>query len=281
MLGRLIAETIHAELALVIALPYDPPLVGLEEYERALKEDSERLLRRAGPRLEGVRFETLVYGGDSAPRLLHDVAEREDAEMIVLGSTHRGPLGRLVPGSVAERLLAGAPCAVAVAPRGYASGEPAQVRSIGVGFDGSDESSAALTLATRVAAAAGSRLVLYAIVEPPGLASPDAAWIAISALGGEEWESETGRSAKLEGALSEALERLPDGIEATGELIAGDPARVLVERSAETDLLVLGSRGYGPFRRVLLGDVSGEVMRGAACPVVAVPRAAAAGSLRS
>ena len=40
----------------MIALPYDPLLVGLEEYEKALKEDSERLLQRARPRLEGVRF---------------------------------------------------------------------------------------------------------------------------------------------------------------------------------------------------------------------------------
>ena len=276
MLGRLIAETTGDELALVIALPYDPLLVGLEEYERALKEDSERLLQRARPRLDGVRFETLVYGGDSAPRLLHDLAERESASMVVLGSTHRGPLGRLVPGSVAERLLAGAPCAVAVAPRGYASREQRPIRSVGIGFDGSPESRDALALAAGIAAAAGSRLVLHAVVEPPGLASPDAAWMAISALGGEEWSADTERAAKLESALSTALEQLPDGVEGTGELVSGDPAQVLVERSAEADLLVLGSRGYGPFRRVLLGNVSGEVMHGAACPVVAVPRGAGA-----
>ena len=71
--------------------------------------------------------------------------------------------------------------------------------------------------------------------------------------------------------MSEALAAIPEGVEGNGELIAGDPATVLVERSTEVDLLVLGSRGYGPVRRVVLRDVAGDVIRGAACPVVAVP----------
>ena len=41
----------------------------------------------------------------------------------------------------------------------------------------------------------------------------------------------------------------------------------------DADLLVLGSRGYGPRRAVLLGGVSGRVVRRAACPVIVVPRA--------
>ena len=52
-----------------------------------------------------------------------------------------------------------------------------------------------------------------------------------------------------------------------------DPADVLIERSHELDLLVIGSRGYGPLRAVLLGGVSGRVIRDAACPVIVVPAA--------
>lgn len=51
-----------------------------------------------------------------------------------------------------------------------------------------------------------------------------------------------------------------------------DPGRVLVEQSEQVDLLVLGSRAYGPIRSVLLGSVSSAVMRGASCPVLVVPR---------
>jgi nucleotide-binding universal stress UspA family protein len=49
---------------------------------------------------------------------------------------------------------------------------------------------------------------------------------------------------------------------------------VLAERSRELDLLVVGSRGYGPVRQVLIGGVSAELMRRAACPVLIVPRSA-------
>ncbi len=61
----------------------------------------------------------------------------------------------------------------------------------------------------------------------------------------------------------------------------GDPAEALAARSAGLDLLLLGSRGYGPLRRVLLGGVAGEVIRRASCPVVVTPRSAAHSRLRS
>jgi nucleotide-binding universal stress UspA family protein len=55
-------------------------------------------------------------------------------------------------------------------------------------------------------------------------------------------------------------------------LHSGKPAEVLIALSETVDLLVIGSRGYGPLKAVLLGGVSGQVIRSAACPVVVVPR---------
>jgi nucleotide-binding universal stress UspA family protein len=72
--------------------------------------------------------------------------------------------------------------------------------------------------------------------------------------------------------LDAAVAQLPAAVAATPTLLAGDPARELVEHSRELDLLVVGSRRYGPLRAVLLGGVSGRVVRSAACPVVVVPR---------
>jgi nucleotide-binding universal stress UspA family protein len=54
----------------------------------------------------------------------------------------------------------------------------------------------------------------------------------------------------------------------------GDPGHVLAERSGDFDLLVVGSRGYGPVRHAFEGNVSGKVMREAASPVLVVPRSA-------
>jgi nucleotide-binding universal stress UspA family protein len=54
--------------------------------------------------------------------------------------------------------------------------------------------------------------------------------------------------------------------------LEGDPAERLIAASEKLDLLVTGSRGYGPLRAVLAGGVSGRVIRGAHCPVIVVPR---------
>jgi nucleotide-binding universal stress UspA family protein len=73
----------------------------------------------------------------------------------------------------------------------------------------------------------------------------------------------------LETALAEVGERVP----VTGELLEGPVAPALTDLDPDTvDLLVCGSRGYGPVRRVLLGGISARVVRNSRVPVVVVPR---------
>jgi nucleotide-binding universal stress UspA family protein len=67
-------------------------------------------------------------------------------------------------------------------------------------------------------------------------------------------------------------EELASALSAEPRVFNGDAGRALVEHSESLDLLVLGSRGYGPLRSVLLGSVSSYVMRHAGCPVLVVPR---------
>jgi nucleotide-binding universal stress UspA family protein len=55
-------------------------------------------------------------------------------------------------------------------------------------------------------------------------------------------------------------------------VLVGLPEPQLADQSPHADLFVVGSRGYGPHRRVLLGSVSGRLVRNAACPVLVVPR---------
>ena len=55
----------------------------------------------------------------------------------------------------------------------------------------------------------------------------------------------------------------------------GDPAREIAAQGVELDLLVLGSRGYGPLRRTLLGGVARDVVTLAPCPVIVLPRSSA------
>jgi nucleotide-binding universal stress UspA family protein len=70
------------------------------------------------------------------------------------------------------------------------------------------------------------------------------------------------------------LQVLGDGVAVEPEvLVGGDPASAILDAArADTDLLVLGSRAYGPMRRALLGSVLGAVVRHASCPVLVTPR---------
>ena len=89
--------------------------------------------------------------------------------------------------------------------------------------------------------------------------SPSAAWPPDVALG-------------LEAELNEAVAKL--GVEAESDVLVADAADGLVAASQNVDLLIMGSRGLGPKRAVLLGSVSRRVAERSACPVVILPRGA-------
>jgi nucleotide-binding universal stress UspA family protein len=61
-------------------------------------------------------------------------------------------------------------------------------------------------------------------------------------------------------------------VETRSVLARGEPAEVLLEQSRQLDLLVAGSRGYGPLGAVLLGSTTRELMHGSGCPAIIVPR---------
>jgi nucleotide-binding universal stress UspA family protein len=219
----------------------------------------------------GVEAEYRVVGKGSAAHGLDDVAESEQAGMIVVGSSRHGARRRISPGSTGERLLHGANCPVAVAPRGLRERPPdMSFERIGVAYVGTPESREALAVATGLAQRTGARLQLYTVVAPRA-----EVFAPVTGRDAEEAFLATVREG-ARAALDEALASLPDDVEATDELLEGnvvDELASLDER--EVDLLVCGSRRYGPVRRVLLGGVSGRLIRHAACPLVVVPRSAA------
>jgi nucleotide-binding universal stress UspA family protein len=207
--------------------------------------------------------------GTSAARALHEAAEAEDAGLLVVGSNRRGPRGRIVSGSTAARLLRGAPCPVAAVPRAWsASGAPA---TIGVAYTESEEARQALRGAHALARAAGATLRVITVVEP-GLSlyartEPRTAERPGKDATAAEGEARVEAEERLRAAVAE-LDDVPSSVDA----FVGDPAEVLIERSEQLDLLVCGSRGYGPLRAVMLGSVTRRVATEARCPVIVVAR---------
>jgi nucleotide-binding universal stress UspA family protein len=200
-------------------------------------------------------------GGDlsaadaSSAEGLHEMAERHDADLIVVG------------GDVAADTVHASPCAVAVAPGGYAARDAA-LRTIGVGCDNSAESLGALALARRIAHEAGGALRAYTVVAPPLPMWPGTI--------DEPVRPEVHAAARHRGRarLGAALAEIGDN--EVGYPVVGNPATELTRRSGHLDLLIVGSRSHGPLRRLILGSTSRRLVREAACPVLVLPRGARA-----
>jgi nucleotide-binding universal stress UspA family protein len=222
------------------------------------REDSTALLRSERD-AAGVAAELLSFGEARPARGLHELAERRNADLIVVGSSCHGVIGRVMMGDDTHAALNGAPCAIAIAPRGYAATRRPLLK-LGVGYDASTESEAALALARRLAARSGAEIHAVNVVsmqdrrvEKP---IPD------------DWP--TAAEALTERARKRVREL--EGVE--GEAVYGGAREELVRFGHSVDVLIVGSRSFGPVGRLFHGSVSSYLARHAPCPLVVLPRAA-------
>lgn len=130
-----------------------------------------------------------------------------------------------------------------------------------VGVDGSESSKDALRWAARQAELTGATLRVLMTWDLPAMAY----WSVIPE--GLDFEGDT-RSV-LAKTVEETLGSTPS-IRIAQVVRQGRAAVVLIEESADADLLVLGSRGHGEFTGMLLGSVSEHCVSHARCPVVVV-----------
>ena len=255
------------EIVAVHVYTYDRtvPLSDARAVETVLQED---LLTKLETELRavGVSARAVVARDLAVARALHATAERQEADLIVVGSCHRAGADRVLAGDDALNTLHGAPCAVAVAPQGYTE-RAHELKLIGVGYDGSPESHRALDLACRLAEQANAYVRATMVVQPAS-----SFWPTTTRYPG--WPP-TQASARRRG--QEMLEQAVAGVRdrVTPEVAVGEGWKMLASSSGDLDLLIVGSRGYGPVRRVLLGSTSSHLFREAACPVVVLPRGAA------
>lgn len=260
-LTRVLAEALGASAMVVAVIPYGPLPVPYETLEGDEAERAHPLLEEARKLLGGVEVETRAFGGGSPAGVINDLAEREGVGTIVVGSPHRGTLGRALIGSVADGLLHGAPCEVTVATRGYAGEQHGPFRTIAVAYDDTPEAKAALQRAEEIARACRATIVIFTVAAPAAIVPGASGYTpAIPPQAGS--------------IVTRAVKSVSEDLAATGRALAGVPAGVISEACEEAgaDLLVAGSRGYGPLLRVLLGSVSTQLVHRAPCPVLVVPR---------
>jgi nucleotide-binding universal stress UspA family protein len=250
----------EASVLVVTVVPYGPLPIDFRELDGDTAAAAESLFEEARQRLAGLEVKTRGFSGGSPAGVMTDLAETEEVGSIVLGSPHRGGLGRALIGSVAENLLHGSPCAVVVAPRGYADTRHEPFRKIAVAYDGTPEGTTALRRAEAIAAETRAVIQILTVVAPP-VAMPGG--VGYTPMDPPDPDR----------ILTEAINSVDDRLAAQGRRLDGPPAAMLAKACEDdVDLLVVGSRRYGPVMRVLLGSVSTQLVRMAPCPVLVVPR---------
>lgn len=260
-LARVLGEATGGGALVVTVLPYGPLPVPYEILEAEEAERAKPLFDEAKARLDGLPIETRAFGGGSPAGVINDLAEKEEVETIVVGGPHRGPVGRTVIGSVADGLLHGAPCEVFVAPRGYAGEQHHPFHTIAVAYDDTPESKAALKRAEEIALASRATIIVLTVAAPPAVVPGATGYTpAITPEAGS--------------IVTQTVKGVDERLAATGRALSGVPGPAIVEACEEVgaDLLVSGSRHYGPVMRVLLGSVSTQLAHKAPCPVLVVPR---------
>ncbi|MGH2833880.1 MAG: universal stress protein [Solirubrobacteraceae bacterium] len=232
--------------------------IVVHDFDAAARDEAQWLLEgereSAGPEAKSVSIAAPSVGAG-----LHRVAEQNAADLLVVGTCRHGFVGRVLLGDDTRACLDGAPCPVAIAPLGYAQAS-VPIALIGVGYDASPESDAALALARTLAADGNAKIRALSVISALPFAYAGLAPVDLST--------------QIDTLMDEARTRLSelDGVE--GRVAYGLPVEELATFGEEVDLLLVGSRHYGPARHLMLGSTAKHLTRTARCPLLVLPRAA-------
>jgi nucleotide-binding universal stress UspA family protein len=271
VLGAALAQATGAELMLVAVHP-DLPFVlppGLDW--KSVRKQTQAMLNDARNKF-APNARTVVETDMSVPRALQRVVSREHRNLLVVGSSRHGAHGRVRIANRTRQLLYDLRCALAIAPRGLGEQPQPRFHRIGVGYDGGPESAGALALAGAIASSGGAELCVRGVIDDrvPALGWPEV-WLGNIMA---SWEANV--LADMESLREQAAVASRGlGVKVNVDIQRGRPAKSLLALSDSVDLLVVGSRRWGPVARLLLGSTGEALLHDAHCPTLIVPRASA------
>ena len=266
----LIAKSAHAGIELLyvatssVPKSESPAAVALRS---ALKESEKRLLEEAALATgdESLVVEkNVVQKPTSIVKAIVDFAGERSFDLLVLGTRGLGGFRRLAVGSVSSGVATHAKAPVLVV-RLSPTREAPTFKQIVVATDGSPNSSRAVVTAAKIAKLMGGRLDILHVVHIPETAYAMTRPVPIDQMEG-------GARSVGEKALAEALSLVEkEGVPAGSDMRMGiSPAQGIVDfaEAKKADLVVVGARGMGGFRKLLLGSVSNTVLHYAGCSVL-------------
>jgi len=267
-----IAKAAHAKIMLLY-VPLSPATMSPGPSGAALRhevlEGGERVLQEAAAAIgdNTLVFETRVLPErTSVVKAITTYAEENDVDLIVLGTRGLGGFSRLRLGSVSSGVATHAKMPVLVARSGK-SGQVTPLKSFVVATDGSTNSKSAVLGAARFSKLMGATLKVLHILYIPEIAYAANVPVPIA-------EIEEGARSRGEKVLEEAASLAEvAGTKATCEMRKGvSPAQGIVDyaEASKADLIILGARGLGGFKKLLMGSVSNSVLHYSGCSVLVV-----------
>ena len=248
---------------MVVELPPSPlDIPTITDFKHALLAEGEGAAQEMAALLKPrfAKLETRVVAGDPREEIVR-VAQEWSADLVVVGARGLGAIATALLGSVSLAVSRHAPCAVLVVRP-----DARPLRSAAVAVDGSSGALDAARFFARFPLPPELRVRIVGVVEPPRLPRTAPA-ITVSALRAAVALITDDRRRALEGAVEQAAKRFTAPAH---ELPVGPPAETLEHLSGEVDLMVLGARGLGAWKRLMLGSVSERVLRHSTCPVLIV-----------
>ncbi|MCZ2860509.1 universal stress protein [Blastococcus sp. VKM Ac-2987] len=249
-----------------LAVPDAPGIrAATESQARALLDEVRaEVAVSAVPGVRDVGIRLVVSAEPAAPLLVQLSA---GAELLVVGSRGRGAVRSVLLGSVALQCVTHAACPVLVVHPPVGISDPPRVV---VGVDGSDVSRAALAVALDEAARRGAELeVVAAFASIDHWAGPEA--VALPPADELRRDLQAATEQVVADVLAERARAGADPVRAVRTVVVEDAAGAgLVARARAADVLVVGSRGRGTLRGLLLGSVSLHCVMHGRCPVLVV-----------
>lgn len=207
----------------------------------------------------GLNAEVCSIGSNRVGAGMHRLADRTQADLLVLGSSAGGRKGRILLTDETRHAIDGAPCAVAVAPLGYADAY-GPIMEIGIAYNGSGESRSAIGVARALAHELGAGLTAFEALPLPIYDISPGVWSTLEEV--------------IRNQRKAACDRIAEETGLRASAACGDTVDELAMFSGIVDLLVVGSRSYGPLGRLVHGSTTHRLLRYARSPLLILTRGA-------
>ena len=269
-LARTTGEKVIAAVIIERALP--PGIDPIEdEFQQHVATQATAALDRVIDRVrDSSDISVVVHQSTSIPRGLMELVDHHQADLVVVGSSSSGLLGKVALGSVTDRLVHTAAVPVAIAPRGYPS-SPLPIQRLTAAYGGAADAVGLIATTADLAKRWSARMRIASFTVRPlrmfgGTIEPSAEDLVV-----RQWTRQTLDAALKQLNEARATVSIPDVDVVVG---AGTDWREAVDGITweSGDMLLLGSGAAGPMAQVFLGSVAAKIIRHAPVPVMIMPR---------